>query len=230
MSHMHISNEFQTSVRVPWTVQGDTVVVAGDLVLDNAEQLSNAPNLDLLPRSLVVQGGLFIASQKPFRLPERLVVESTMVLHGRGMSQLAPELSVGSDISLEHTRIARLPNGLHVQGNLTLHLTPITFLPMGLRVDGDLKLLGTDIARFPENMIVAGRIMLPPASLQDLVAFMRARSDRTFLVSDPSAHERMQLRSDMRAFPDLLRIIESRTSWERLMIHQGTDGYRMIFR
>ncbi|MGI4813576.1 MAG: hypothetical protein ACRYGG_09620 [Janthinobacterium lividum] len=224
-----VSWQFAQATSYPWTVQDDVVILDGDVSMQHAEMLSDKACVDILPRNLVVQGNVLITCSKPFRFPDRLVVKESLVLGGVGITELPKNISVHGSIALESTGITELPAGLKVLGSLDLHRSPIATLPDGLWVQGDLMLQGTSITHFPRDMNVGGWI-LPPPGLLDLQRFMHDRPDAPLLMKNLSGHERLQLRADMQAFPDLLRVIESRDAWEQISIHRDHTGYILNLR
>lgn len=181
----------------------------------------DSPSLTELPHGLRIHGAADFDGTRLTRLPERLVVRDDLSLKGCPIQELPGSLSVGGSLVLQDTRVHALPEGLCVHGGLDLNGTPIQMLPRGLRVQTFLKLTHTSLQRLPPDLVVGGMIA-PPASLEDLRAFMQGSVQDAVLRKPGSAHEDLQLRAQLHAFPDLWTVMVALQDGCQIYLH--ADG------
>lgn len=214
------TNRFITALQaqnIPHTVRD------GALEIERDVSWTQFPRHDV-PDNLVVHGALDLSRLAITRLPKRLVVDGDLIVDYTPITRLPPSLSVGGTLSLGNTRITTLPDGFEVMGSLYLSNTPIAVLPEGLNVWIHLHLEKTRIQSFPTRMHVSGTI-LPPDSLLDLHAFMRAQPDEVVLPQGGSYHHRLQLHSQLQAYPDLGRVVRSIGPAHQLRIRREANGH-----
>ena len=201
---------------VPYRVRGDVLTVQDNLW---------APPVDLLPDDLVVKGTLNLNGSKADRLPERLVVHHDLMISGAPLTALPASLSVMGNLWAEHSQLSSLPEGFRVGGRLHLGHSPIAALPEGLDIGGNLNLAGTPITRLPRTLSV-GRALIPPSGLHDIQAFMSKQSGPVVFPAPTSAHHRLAMMQELRAFPDLWTVVAALGPAHQLRLcPQDTGGY-----
>ena len=207
---------------IPHTVHPHGVEVHRNL---NLQQSS----LHQLPKGLTVWGDLNLARTHLAQLPEHLVVHGHLGLDSTPITALPASLSVAGDIRLEDTQIAALPAGFQAPAHLLLRQTPITELPEGLCVGKSLDLRGTQIRRLPPGLHV-GDMILPPNDLEDITAFIKKHPDQVALRYPESHHERLALRAQLHATPDLWCVVEHLSPGLYLSLRRFRNGYWPVVR
>ena len=192
--------DYLTTRGIPFTASAAGLHVQGTLLVQDY------PTQEL-PADLTVAGSLDLIGSNITSLPDQLVVQQNLLLSHTFITALPADMKVCGNMMLRSSQVTDIPEGFHVEGFLDLRDTPIAHLPKGLFVGGKLNLRNTGVSRFPDMHV--GSMIVPPASLRDIQAYMSTQPTDVILRRPPSSHQRVLLRAQLQAFPDLWRVVAS---------------------
>ena len=178
-----------------------------------------------LPEDLVIHGDLSIEDEPWSHLPDRLVVERSLYIKNTPITALPMDLAVGSNITLITTRLTSLPDGFKAPGSLIVKGEDFQVLPHGLFVGQILDIYATGVQDLPDDLRV-GTTVYAPVPLRGLPDFMQAYEEDAIIPAPATAHERLAQRHELRAFPNIWRMVSSLHAGEHLQITpDGLGGY-----
>lgn len=133
----------------------------GEEVACKTIDLQGKPPIDHLPKTLIVNGNMYMRGVAVKEMPETLIVYGCLDMAKATVGKMPKTLIVGLHMIAHLAHIDSLPEGTIVGSNLLLHMAHVGKIPRRLFVGNNANMCMVSPIRLPEEMACGGNILLP---------------------------------------------------------------------